>query len=345
MLSKKMTFSLMSLITLLAFAFAVTPAMAAPKGDHPTGLQHDALVTGHAHFGTTLSYDEAENVDGRQVDVTITFGKVVSEAAVQAVAISVIVRRDDFVSMTYAVTGAAALTSTGPPVVNTEDGFGPVVQNDIDPSTAGGQFDGKTFTFTIPSSVLQRSDDPETAAVETEPAADKIYVSIPSGIPSLDPADADTSAHQTMAVDLRTVAADQDRDTPAVVSIQRLRPGSQTVVAAFQEAAVTGAFTVRVVLSEAPSDPAGFHGKINVANATKSGYVIGTPFAWHGDRGAPVADTDPLGPPIQGATIRPHPIEGRYNHNGVLTPDLGDTTDVPPDASLCSLDGCARGSG
>ena len=90
-----------------------------------------------------------------------------------------------------------------------------------------------------------------TPAVETTgPAANKIYVSIPSGIPSLDPADADTSAHQTMSIDLRTVATAQDRETPAVVSIQRLRPGSQTVVAAFQEAAVTGPFTVRVVLSE-----------------------------------------------------------------------------------------------
>ena len=29
-------------------------------------------------------------------------------------------------------------------------GFGPVMQKDIDPSTVGGQYDGKTFTFTIP---------------------------------------------------------------------------------------------------------------------------------------------------------------------------------------------------
>ena len=110
-------------------------------------------------------------------------------------------------------------------------------------------------------------------------------MSIPAGIPSLDPADADTSAHQTLAIDLRTVAATQDRETPAVVSIQRLRPGSQTVVAAFQEAAVTGPFTVRVVLSETPDAPADFAGKINVTNGIKSGYVIGTPFARHGGRG------------------------------------------------------------
>ena len=56
------------------------------------------LREGHAHFVTTLSYDEAENVDGRQVDVTIKFGKVVSEAAVQNEMITVIIVNDDFTS-------------------------------------------------------------------------------------------------------------------------------------------------------------------------------------------------------------------------------------------------------
>ena len=111
----------------------------------------------------------------------------------------------------------------------------------------------KTPPMILENDILPR-DNPGTT-VEDRPAANKIYVSIPSGIPSLDPADADTSAHQTMDIDLRTVAAAQDRETPAVVSIQRLRPGSQTVVAAFQEAAVTGPFTVRVVLSERLSSP------------------------------------------------------------------------------------------
>ena len=82
------------------------------------------------------------------------------------------------------------------------------MQKDIDPSTAGGQFDGKTFTFTIPSddtetpeypfAILPRADNPTTAdVVETGVSANKIYVSIPAGIPSLDPADFGTSAHQT----------------------------------------------------------------------------------------------------------------------------------------------------
>ena len=38
----------------------------------------------------------------------------------------------------------------------TADGFGPVEQKDIDPSTAGDQHDGLTFTFTIPAEALLR---------------------------------------------------------------------------------------------------------------------------------------------------------------------------------------------
>ena len=237
MLSKKMTFSLMSLITIIALSFSVSPAMADPMADHPSALAHGDLAEGHAHFSTTLSYDEAENVDGRLVDVTIEFGKVVSLASVQAVTISVIVVEDNFESTTYAVVNNQGGDLTGVTATRSTE-FGPVMQKDIDPSTAGDQFDGVTFKFTIPAAQLPRAG---LGDVEADAAsANKIYVSIPSGIPSLDPADADTSAHQTMDVDLRTVAAVQDRETPAVVSIQRLRPGSQTVVAAFQEAAVYG---------------------------------------------------------------------------------------------------------
>ena len=63
---------------------------------------------------------------------------------------------------------------------------------------------------------------------------------------------------------------------PQVVSIQRLRPGSQTAVAAFQEAEVTGAFDVRIVISELPHDFKIDH--IKVTNGTKSGFVKGATF-------------------------------------------------------------------
>ena len=209
------------------------------------------------------------------------------------------------------------------------------MQKDMDPSTPGGQYDGKTFTFTVPATQLLRAGfaaDGSVDAAQTN-SATKVYVSITGdpagtdmgtiGVPSLDPGNTDTSEAGTLAIDLRTVAATQDRDTPQVVSIQRLRPGSQTVVDAFQEAAVTGPFTVRIVLSETPDAPADFHKKINVANATKSGFVVGTPFARHGGS-TTSTDTPPVVTPNPGETIRPHPIEGRYNHDGVITASLGD---------------------
>ena len=148
MLSKKMTFSLMSLITIIALAFSISPAMADLAKDHPTGLAHGALAVGHAHFSTTLSYDEAENVDGRQVDVTIEFGKVVSLAAVRGVVgpvaaavddgIAVIIVNDDFTSKAYLVTGEEAVVTTDQiiPMIGADHGFGPVIQKDIDLSTA-----------------------------------------------------------------------------------------------------------------------------------------------------------------------------------------------------------------
>ena len=72
-----------------------------------------------------------------------------------------------------------------------------------------------------------------------------------------------------------------------MVSVQRLRPGSQSVVAAFQEEVVTvPSFDVRFVLSEAHSEYDG--GKtadenakllIEVENGVPSNLVVGVPFA------------------------------------------------------------------
>ena len=297
MLSKKMEFSLMRLITILALAFVVPSVMAAT-------------------FTTALSYDEAENVDGRDVDVTITFGQVVSLAAVQAERITVTVVKDDFVSTDYTV-----------PIAD----FGPVVQKDLDPTTAEGQYDGKTFTFTIPASVLPRAAAAEGANAAVS-GATQIYVSIPLGIESLDPGNVDTSVAGTLTIDLRTVAAVQDRDTPAVVSIQRLGPISQAAVSAFEEAEVTGPFDVRIVFTEKPYD---FKlGTINVEGGTASNLVVGTPFAWHGGRNAD-------GSRNAAETLRPHPSEGGYYFDRDYGPlagveltstDVNDTVPLPTGA-------------
>ena len=97
---------------------------------------------------------------------------------------------------------------------------------------------------------------------------------------------------------------------PNVVSIQRLRPGSQTVVSAFEEAKVTGAFDVRIVFTELPHDFKIAH--IAVDGGTASGLVVGVPFSRIGpDTSGAVNDMQ------RSQTTRPHPVEGMYWHSGV----------------------------
>ena len=323
MLSKKMAFSLMGLITIMALAFAVSPAMA-------------------EQIGIALSYDEAENVDGRHIDVILEFSELMALTDVQAAAITVRVVYDDFSSVVYTLGTADATrgwlispadftaTDAAPSVTLITD----VMQKDIDSSTTGPQHDGRTFTFRIVGSATGAAATENTiiprAAAATDSddrvaGATRVYVSVPAGIRGLDPSHAHVTGPEpvhglypsprVLDIPVRTVAAAQDRDIPTVVSIQRLRPGSQTVVAAFQEAAVTGPFMVRIVLSEEPVEPDKFADKIKVVNGTKSGFIIGTPFAWHGEAyGADPLITPPTGSvagdPNPGRTIRPHPIEG-----------------------------------
>ena len=76
MLSKKMAFSLMSLITLFAFAFVVTPAMAAEFGVS-LDMTGDVSTAGELqlmHPGTSLAvtvkFDQAVKLDAATVFVT-----------------------------------------------------------------------------------------------------------------------------------------------------------------------------------------------------------------------------------------------------------------------------------
>ena len=66
------------------------------------------------------------------------------------------------------------------------------------------------------------------------------------------------------------------RDLPGVVSIQRLRPGSQTVVSAFQEEKITTApFDVRIVLTKAhTADPLNAVNLVEVENGVASNLVL-----------------------------------------------------------------------
>ena len=143
-------------------------------------------------------------------------------------------------------------------------------------------------------------------------------------IPAIGPSDpSDTTA--VSAVAYRAITITRITDTaghPTVVSIQRLRPGSQTVVSAFQEAILQPVpFDVRIVFTEVwTGDLAVPADRLAVTNGVPSNIVIGTPFKML----RPTDDATDAS-----ATYRPHPNEGRYaNTVGGALPGE-DTVNVP----------------
>ena len=166
-------------------------------------------------------------------------------------------------------------------------------QKDLNPALTGTQTENKVFQFTIGSS-------------ETTATSRKIHLYIPPGVKRFAPDQAKTSKAGSATIDLIGPAA-ANTSRPMVVSIQRLRPASEAVVDAFQEAEVTGAFDVRIVFTEKPHDFKLAH--ISVDKGTASDLVVGVPFAKQGGNNA-------------NQTTKPHPVEGSYyfdNAYGSLT--------------------------
>ena len=290
MLSKKMAFSLMSLITLFALAFAVPSVMAAGEITPKISADGDAY--------------------GEAIVVTLTFDKPVGLANV---------------APATAIITVMSVTNAG---VQADVSDVTIASKDTDTLAPGIQTDDKTFTITIPAQAAPTDD----AGVETFNAAiSRFIVTVPKGIKALDPASTEDSVAIGLIISLKVVAILTD-DTPKVVSIQRLRPGSQTVTSAFQEQVIPAApFDVRVVLTEHPNGIAldktadqNAKNLVEVENGVPSNLVVGTMFAQIGDAAA--------------NTILPHPSEGQYDHSlGVtVAPGVADSGNVPaatsPDA-------------
>ena len=279
MLSNKMAFSLMSLITILALAFVAPSTMAADDFD--------------------AKFSVINTVRATPIEVTLTFGEMVGLTNVQAATVNILFTDVDGAVLPTALTGNAAV-----------DSIGPVVAKDTDPNTAGVQADGKTFTFTIPAG----SSAGDRNSVTTR----SIYMFIAAGVETQVLADDKSSKKGEVTLTLMdAIAANTSR--PTVVSIQRLRDGSQTVVAAFQEAEVTGSFNVRIVLTEAGYKPGTGDGinadNINVENGTVSAWTPGVPFV----RAGPTTSPPAVSNADRGATVMPHPLEGMYWHDNLLS--------------------------
>ena len=123
MLSKKMAFSLMSLITIIALAFTVAPAMAANDFDAKLSVVRVSAMSDH----------NAEY--GKDIVVTLAFGAIVDGTK----ATLTIYVEDKF----------GAQTSVTAPDITAKD---------INSVMAGDQNDGKTFTFTIPAASTDAND-------------------------------------------------------------------------------------------------------------------------------------------------------------------------------------------
>ena len=274
MLSKKMAFSLTSLITIFALALVSMPAMSA-----------DITVEVKLVAGTNVYSEEEE------VMVTVTFGAPVGLTnAIAAISASTIMNNGTITAIVIADGG--------------------ITSKDTDAIKPGIQADDKTFVVSLGSFEAPDADDPNAPTTIS-----RILVAVKKGAPALDPVSVDVGVAGGLTISLG-MAAMVTTDTPRVVSIQRLRPGSQTVVAAFQEEKITtDPFDIRVVLTEQPNGIAldktpdeNAKNLIEVDNGVPSNLVVGKMFARRGDGSA---------------AILPHPIEGMYTHSDAAEDGLG----------------------
>ena len=300
MLSKKMTFSLMSLITLLAFAFVVSSAMAAEfeiKVAGPTAVDY-AVEGGDADFDTAVMTRVKVSSD-KPIDNLVGNPSLETLAATDTIKV-------------YAFNKAGFSIDLADPDVS-------VVVVDLPKVADSAIANGAFYAMKTPSEhQLLVTITPGGSTDDIDSAIQKVIIEIQGGITSADPTLAAADAVSKADAVRHTITLSEAVDTtgvPQVVSIQRLRPGSQAVVSAFQEEKVTGAFDVRFVLTEAHSEyDADKTAKenadrlIEVENGVASALVVGVPFLRQVN-GAEVRNGD-----TPEATSYPNPIEGMYDH-------------------------------
>ena len=192
MLSKKMTVSLMSLITILALAFVVPSAMAADDFDAKFSVVNTVYAT--------------------DIEVTLTFGEVVGLANARMILNNGDATKDMLTVLVVDANGSIANISAGSAApgdaIDSED----IMEKDSDPVTAGDQFNGKVFKFTsIP-------------AASTTMSSRQIRLFLKKGVKVLDPNSDKSSKAGSKDIDLMA-AIPVNTSRPMVVSIQRLRPG------------------------------------------------------------------------------------------------------------------------
>ena len=271
-----MVFSLMCFITIFAFAFVVPSAMAAEFG---------LTVAGRTAARYILNAQGTEATAAVVVDLTVSADQRIpalvrgNTPAVTDNVNLTFFDRDGFV---ISATDAGAVTVVDLPKSSTN------AQDAVYPERTAKK---RKLRITLPVGSF-----PEIANVIVEVEA------LETTDPRIAAADSmSTSVFHTIT--FSGIPSDPNNVRPRVVSIQRLRPSSQSVVSAFEERQIMPEpFDVRIVLTEKPHD---FKlATINVEGGTASNLVIGVPFA--------IFTTDASDPM---KTVTPHPSEGMYEHS------------------------------
>ena len=242
MLSNKMTFSLMSLITIIALAFVAPSAMAADPFD--VTFEGRESVTYMVDTGQTNVQDRPQDTS---VIVTIKSGLPVAGFSQKVMAFDK--NNIEIALAGGAITdGAAAAVEAGAQIAELSSTIADTSPNyDAD------------YVPTSTERMFWVGIDPQ-GSTAGDPIVAKVIVSV-AELTTSDPTQVDdkgalvkTKLKSYTRVITVSAAPAANPDRPKVVSIQRLRPGSQTVVSAFEEEKVTGAFDVRIVFTEKPHD-------------------------------------------------------------------------------------------
>ena len=363
MLSKKMTFSLMSLITLIAFAFVAGDAFAAEK-------PFEIKIMGRA--SVTYTADDPDTTDVLESSTPVTVKLKVESA--QPIG-------DLTFNQPFAGTVPDGEVIVGPGDINVAafDKYDNLLFAGTygkEPVDAVGETPAMLQAAGVEAAyVIMIIDDRDYAMRDAKnhqllvtitpqkSDADLLIAKVVISLPAVETNDptvlatdgTDTKLNESKLVQ-HTITLSEAVSTvglPKVVSIQRLRPGSQTVVSAFQEERIVAApFNVRIVLTELPNgiDLADVNNLVEVENGTVSNLVIGTLFsrfgAVSGNLGVDAGDEqDGTGRPaveanaaIPWQTVRPHPGEGDYNFDNdylplqgveLISTDVSDTVPMP----------------
>ena len=282
---KKMAFSLMRLIAILVLAFITSSAMA----------QNEFKV----------------NIEG-PTSAFYTLNAA-GDAATAEVVVDVIVTAAQFIPPLVYAPEPGALINNLDFTLRDKDGFQPSQVNySLFDVTDYAMRTGKVRKVRV---VLDESNFPELT---------KVILTV-EALETTDPTvTQEKNAHKSKAVHHTitfTALPAYDLDRPRVVSIQRLRPSSQSVVSAFEERQIAPEpFDVRIVLTEARngidvSKPGDF---VAVTNGTASHLVVGVPFTMLRTNATDAA-----------TTYRPHPSEGMYAHSLTGVAPGVDTMNVP----------------